>query len=204
MKLALNQSMRSHLEILCNRWPPWPFDIGSNFEHTVFIYFEDDFNCWLLIFVWNLRNVDDEVALTDSLAIFGIFVHLATLEHLDVNVGLINGLGNELEDWSLVREWCVLRDQNPHDIAVISVIEDLHSNISLCDILNHDISLNQTRLNSRKESGSFRYYSIEAHRLAQLLSREDIIENLLDHGNSSGATDKHDFVNLSLLDITLA
>ena len=104
----------------------------------------------------------------------------------------------------MVREWCVLRDQNPHDIAVISVIEDLHSNISLCDILNHDISLNQTRLHSRIESGSLRYYSIEAHRLAQLLSREDIIENLLDHGNSSGATDKHDFVNLSLLDITLA
>ena len=104
----------------------------------------------------------------------------------------------------MVREWCVLRDQDPHDIAVIGVIEDLHSNISLCDILNHDISLNMTRLNSRKESGSFRYYSIEAHRLAQLLSREDIIENLLDHGNSSGATDKHDFVNLFLLDVTLA
>ena len=175
MKLALNQNMLSHFEILCNRWLPWPFDISSNFEHTVFIDFEDDFNCWLFIFVWNLGNVDDKVALSNSLAIFGIFVHLAALEHLNVNVGLINGLGNELEDWSLVREWCVLRDQDPHDIAVIGVIEDLHSNISLCDILNHDISLNQTRLNSRKESGSFRYYSIKAHRLAQLLSREDII-----------------------------
>eukprot|EP00039_Didymoeca_costata_P026977 m.17128 g.17128 ORF g.17128 m.17128 type:complete len:419 (+) comp5909_c0_seq1:167-1423(+) len=169
------------------------FIFGSDTQHTVDINFEGNFNLWNTSWCWGDVL---EVEFSKKVVILGHWTF--TFKDLDGDSWLV--IGGCREDLALLG-WdnAVTWDKFGHDTT-----NSFNTKSQRVDIKKEDFGIFLSAKNTTLDSCTVGNSFVRVDTTGRFFTVEVFLDKLLDLRDTSGSSDKHNFVNFVLLEITIS